>query len=183
MSIGYFIGLGDKTECGGEVLEGDYGISWNGIVHALEGHKVSCGVDGETYEIVGGVSSFSSSGRRVAGTLDSLSSCPCRAQLLPTISTASYHAVPSPAVRPARAPSSAASSTPPGTAQGGAFDEQFSLVDVQGKPHCTLKYVLLQGDQRVASGSLDAQGCCASQCSPNPARMTFATHFPSPGLE
>ncbi|MCY1398033.1 hypothetical protein D9M71_130590 [compost metagenome] len=76
MAIGYYIGLGDKTACGGQVLEGDRGISWDGVIHALEGHLVSCAKDGKAYQIYGGVSSFTSNGRRVAGTLDSFSGCP-----------------------------------------------------------------------------------------------------------
>lgn len=179
MSIGYFIGLGDKTGCGGEVLEGDYGISWHGVIHALEGHKVSCAEDGETYEIVGGVSSFTSSGRRVAGTLDSFSSCPCRAQFLPSVLTASYHGKANVLVAPAQT----AKPTVPVTPLRNAYDEQFRLVDLRERPHSTLKYLLLQDGQLVASGTLDSRGCCDSQCSPARSHMAIAIHAPSPGLE
>ena len=83
MARGYFIGLDDKTTCGGKVLESDPGITWNGIQHALEGHLVSCGQDGKAYPICGGVDGFISNGRRVAGTLDSRSTtCDERFQLL-----------------------------------------------------------------------------------------------------
>lgn len=34
MSDGYFIGLGDKTTCGGEVLDGDERINMFGVLHA-----------------------------------------------------------------------------------------------------------------------------------------------------
>lgn len=187
MSVGYFIGLGDKTECGGVVLEGDYGISWDGVIHALEGHKVSCGKDKKTYEILGGVSSFTTDGRRVAGTLDSFSGCPCRAQLLPSVLTASYHGEPSTAVQAARtfrqAPRSDSTDSVGTSTNADTYDEQFSLVDHQGRPHCTLEYLLLQGDQRLASGTLDEQGCSSSQCSSTPSRLNFATHLPSPVLE
>jgi len=90
MAKGYFICRGDKTYCGGEVLEGHAGITWHGLLHSHEGDRVSCGKDGKTYRILGGVSHFTSDGKRVAGTLDSVSGCPCRSQLIPSITTASY---------------------------------------------------------------------------------------------
>ncbi|WP_445262021.1 PAAR domain-containing protein [Pseudomonas sp. EL_65y_Pfl1_R83] len=43
MTEGYFIGLGDKTTCGGEVLDGDPRIDIHGLLHAREGDRVSCG--------------------------------------------------------------------------------------------------------------------------------------------
>ncbi|WP_080290282.1 polymorphic toxin type 44 domain-containing protein [Pseudomonas syringae] len=99
MAKGYFICRGDKTYCGGEVLEGHTGITWHGLLHSHEGDRVSCGKDGKTYRILGGVSHFTSDGKRVAGTLDSVSGCPCRSQLIPSITTASYIAEDSPTTR------------------------------------------------------------------------------------
>lgn len=90
MSAGYFIGLGDKTTCGGKVLEGDNRINIFGLPHACAGDRVSCGKDGKTYQIVGGISFMKSHGRLMAGTLDSFSGCPCRARLIPSVITATY---------------------------------------------------------------------------------------------
>ncbi|MDI2595209.1 polymorphic toxin type 44 domain-containing protein [Pseudomonas sp. 681] len=90
MSDGYFIGQGDKTTCGGMVLDGDPRVDILGLLHACEGDRVSCGVDGKTYQIYGGISHMESHGRLMAGTLDSFSGCPCRAQLIPSVFTASY---------------------------------------------------------------------------------------------
>ncbi|MFO2463521.1 PAAR domain-containing protein [Pseudomonas sp. 15FMM3] len=90
MNKGYFIGLGDKTSCGGEVLEGDNRVSLYGLLHACEGDRVTCGQNGQAYTILGGISHISSHGRHMAGTLDSFSSCPCRAQLIPSVFTVSY---------------------------------------------------------------------------------------------
>ena len=56
MSEGFFIGLGDKTSCGGEVLDGDPRINLYGLLHACEGDRVTCGVNGKTYRIEGGIS-------------------------------------------------------------------------------------------------------------------------------
>lgn len=90
MAKGHFIRLGDKTTCGGEVKEADTRIMMFGFAHAREGDQVTCGVDGKTYRIEGGVSFMNSHGRLVAGSLDSFSGCPCKAELKPTLFTASY---------------------------------------------------------------------------------------------
>lgn len=90
MNEGYFIGQGDKTTCGGEVLDGDGRINLYGLLHACEGDRVTCGKDGETYRIVGGISYMNSHGRLMAGTLDSYSDCPCRAGLIPSVFSAKY---------------------------------------------------------------------------------------------
>ena len=90
MNEGYFIGLNDKTTCGGKVLDGDTRVMMYGVAHACEGDRVTCGEDGETYRIVGGVSHIISHGKHVAGTLDSYSNCPCKAQLIPSVFTATY---------------------------------------------------------------------------------------------
>lgn len=83
MTKGHFIRLGDKTTCGGEVMEADTRVMMFGFAHAREGDRVTCGVDGETYTIQGGVSYINSHGRLVAGSLDSFSSCPCRSRADP----------------------------------------------------------------------------------------------------
>lgn len=97
MSDVYFIGLDDETTCGGKVLDGDPRINLYGVLHACEGDRVTCGVTGKTYEIVGGISFMQSHGRLMAGTLDSRSGCPCKSELIPSVKTASYTHKPSPA--------------------------------------------------------------------------------------
>ncbi|CAI8951737.1 MULTISPECIES: PAAR domain-containing protein [Pseudomonas] len=90
MNEGHFIGLDDKTTCGGKVLDGHTGVMMFGIAHAREGDRVSCGKDGKTYKIVGGISYMISHGKALAGTLDSHSDCPCKARLIPSMVTATY---------------------------------------------------------------------------------------------
>ncbi|WP_458131174.1 PAAR domain-containing protein [Pseudomonas sp. R3-41] len=90
MNVGYYIGLGDDTSCGGKVLDGDPRINLYGLLHACEGDRVSCGKDGQTYRIIGGISHMISHGRLMAGTLDSYSGCPCEAHLIPSVFTATY---------------------------------------------------------------------------------------------
>ncbi|WP_455710426.1 PAAR domain-containing protein [Pseudomonas umsongensis] len=90
MAKGYFIRKGDKTTCGGEVLDADTRVMMFGFAHARAGDPVSCGKNDETYEIEGGIAFFGSHGGLVAGSLDSRSGCPCKAGLVPSFTTATY---------------------------------------------------------------------------------------------
>ena len=83
---GFYLRGGDKTTCGGKILAGDETLSWYGVAGALEGDIVSCGRHPGTYQILGGTSDTWDEGRRLAGTLDSVSSCPCRARFIQSIS-------------------------------------------------------------------------------------------------
>ncbi|MFJ2694388.1 PAAR domain-containing protein [Pseudomonas sp. NPDC087336] len=103
MAKGHFIRLGDETTCGGKVLEADTRVMMFGIAHAREGDRVSCGKNDETYTIVGGVSYINSHGRIVAGSLDSYTTCPCRARLIPSVFTATYESRSSAAPQTTRA--------------------------------------------------------------------------------
>ncbi|ATN12922.1 hypothetical protein CRN80_26275 [Pseudomonas sp. FDAARGOS_380] len=91
MSVGHFICQGDKTSCGGEVLGVDQTTHMNGRLRACEGDPVTCGKDGQTYKIIGGISFMESNGRLVAGTVDSYSGCPCKAELIPLALFGEYH--------------------------------------------------------------------------------------------
>lgn len=106
MAIGFFIRRGDKTTCGGVVLEGHPSFCLHGVPLAREGDQVTCGKDGKPYVIAGGIHHFMT-GARAAGTLDSFSTCPCRAQLIHSLPSATYRSdgapsgpadIPSPAV-------------------------------------------------------------------------------------
>ncbi|UVJ44984.1 PAAR domain-containing protein [Pseudomonas sp. LS1212] len=115
MADGHFIRLGDKTTCGGTVQEADTRVMMFGIAHAREGDRVTCGKDGKTYVISGGVPYINSHGRLVAGTLDSVSTCPCKATLIPSFFKSTYessrNAAP-PATRTAAQPAAPAASNP-----------------------------------------------------------------------
>lgn len=84
MAYGYLICLGDKTTCGGTVLGGDGDFTINGRAQARQGDPVTCGVTGKMYQILGGVWDIVNDGIPVAGSLDSFSSCPCHANLIPS---------------------------------------------------------------------------------------------------
>lgn len=87
---GYFLVRGDKTSCGGEILAGSPSFTLNGYERICEDDPVSCGKDGNTYKVTGGIDYFTYYGRRVAGTLDSFSGCPCKSRLLHSIDSDTY---------------------------------------------------------------------------------------------
>ncbi|SQC93681.1 Pyocin large subunit [Cedecea neteri] len=81
MATGYYLRVGDRTTCGGKILTGDPTVIWYDANAAREGDLVSCGKNpGVTYKILGGTDSFMDETQRLAGTLDSISSCPCKAR-------------------------------------------------------------------------------------------------------
>ncbi|HEM7931806.1 TPA: PAAR domain-containing protein, partial [Citrobacter braakii] len=84
-SMGFYLRVGDLTTCGGKILTGDETLSWYGVAGAREGDAVSCGKHPGMYKILGGTSDTWDEGRRLAGTLDSVSSCPCRARFIQSI--------------------------------------------------------------------------------------------------
>ncbi|MFZ3619730.1 PAAR domain-containing protein [Leclercia barmai] len=85
MALGFYLRVGDPTTCKGKILTGDETLSWYGVAGAREGDLVSCGKHFGTYKILGGTTDIWDEGRRLAGTLDSISSCPCKAKFIPSI--------------------------------------------------------------------------------------------------
>lgn len=179
MAIGYFIVAGDKTSCGGEVLDGHDGVTLHEQLPARDGDRVTCGKDGKIYQILGGVSYYVSHGRAVAGTLDSISSCPCRATLIPSVFESSYGDDDSPAQQPGRATAQAPIPTP----TGAMCDQRFQLLNRWHQPLVSLEYALLQNDQCVAIARLDGRGHSSAHSSTNPTNLKIATSAPSPVME
>ncbi|EMP2052222.1 TPA: PAAR domain-containing protein [Enterobacter kobei] len=85
MAIGHFLFRGDKTACGGRILEGCPDHQFFQKDMACEGHQVTCGKHAGRFRIVGGLDSDDIHGKRVAGTLHSRSSCPCNSRFIPSI--------------------------------------------------------------------------------------------------
>lgn len=102
MTEGYFIRRDDWTTCGGKVLDADGHLMMFDFAAACAGDPVSCGKDNRIYAIVGGISHIESHGRLLAGTLDSFSSCPCNARLIPSVLDTTYCNEEAPAPRAAR---------------------------------------------------------------------------------
>lgn len=90
MSTGIYLRVGDETSCGGAIIEGCSSWLINGRPIARDGDQVTCGRDGQVYNIMGGVHFTMVDGRPAAGTLDSVSSCPCEATLIPSTYDAMY---------------------------------------------------------------------------------------------
>lgn len=144
MSKGYFLRVGDKTTCGGQILTGDPIMTWHGKASAREGDKVTCGKHSGVYQIIGGISHFSSMGKRTAGTLDSYSSCPCRARFIASISD-NY------------TPDSKLSSSPP-PSEPETYRVRYLCQNDQGEPYINNHYHLyLQNGVRY-TGTTDANG-------------------------
>lgn len=90
MAKGYILHMYDPTTCGGRVLEGAPNRRTNGTPVARMGDKVSCGKNNGIYQIIGGISWITTEGRLVAGSLNSFSSCPCNAKIIPQITVQAY---------------------------------------------------------------------------------------------
>ncbi|EFV42264.1 hypothetical protein HMPREF0864_00593 [Enterobacteriaceae bacterium 9_2_54FAA] len=105
---GYFIRVGDKTSCGGTVRGGNPNYNMHGRAASRHGDLVTCGKDGKTYRIIGGIPGMLDNNVQLAGTLDSISSCPCRAKLLSSLSSATYEKTSRAEARMAAAPQSEA---------------------------------------------------------------------------
>lgn len=198
MSDGYFIGQGDKTTCGGTVLDGDGRVNIFGLFHACEGDRVSCGYDGKIYRIRGGISYMESHGRLMAGTLDSFSECPCSARLIPSVLTARYGNEKSTlqALRRADQPASpTVTSHSQGSAQKSSlgipatlhftksFAQSFAITDSQtGQPLISRSYIaLVDGHRKV--GVTDANGIAIVEALTADSVIELHVIFQSPARE
>ena len=184
MSEGFFIGLGDKTSCGGEVLDGDPRINLYGLLHACEGDRVTCGVNGKTYRIEGGISHMKSHGRLMAGTLDSLSSCPCKATLTPSVYTARYVKQPSAAQPMRRTAEATPTSAPRPTPQPSSF-----TLSTGSRRKVALAAALAAGaaltllDQPYAALDLPSRRCitrCLLDCASQAERIYVMADYEAP---
>lgn len=90
MAKGYYLVQGDKTICGGKIVDGVSDHCLFGKAIARERDRVTCGQHPGMYMIIGGLANDSVHGRKIAGTLDSISSCPCRARFVPSMMQDTY---------------------------------------------------------------------------------------------
>lgn len=81
---GYYLFRGDKTRCGGVITEGWSDHQHFGKDMSCEGHKVTCGKYPGLYRTCGGLENDDIHGKRIAGTLHSYSSCPCKSKFIPS---------------------------------------------------------------------------------------------------
>ncbi|WP_047607014.1 PAAR domain-containing protein [Rahnella aquatilis] len=90
MAKGYYLVLGDKTTCGGKILDGEPTHTIMGKPVAREQEPVTCGQHPGIYKIIGHIPGDSIMGRKFAGTLHSKSSCPCQARFVPSMVNDAY---------------------------------------------------------------------------------------------
>ncbi|PLR40811.1 hypothetical protein CYR55_05910 [Chimaeribacter californicus] len=90
MAKGYYLVQGDRTTCGGIIIEGEPTHTLFGKPLARERDQVTCGQYAGKFFIAGGIETDTIFGRKIAGTLDSKSTCPCQARLVPSILTDTY---------------------------------------------------------------------------------------------
>ena len=93
MAIGNYLVKGDKTTCGGVIIEGDTTHTLFGKPIARERDKVTCGQHPGIFYIAGCISNDVVHGRKMAGTLDSQSTCPCKARFVPSMMNDTYEKV------------------------------------------------------------------------------------------
>ncbi|WP_277850227.1 lipase family protein [Moellerella wisconsensis] len=154
MAIGYFLRVGDKTTCGGQILTGDQSMQWYGVAGAREGDLVSCGKHSGMYRILGGISSMWLEDRKHAGSLESFSSCPCKSRFIPSISD-SY------------SPLSSSESVPYSEYENSSSDKdndklshwiECVLLDESGMPLSEIPYTLKVGDRIIKHGTTSTTG-------------------------
>lgn len=81
---------GDKTTCGGRIITGAEDHTLFGKPVAREQDGVTCGKFVGIYKVAGDIDNDIIHGRRMAGTLDSYSSCPCKAKFIPSMMNDTY---------------------------------------------------------------------------------------------
>ncbi|UFH50529.1 PAAR domain-containing protein [Pseudomonas sp. KNUC1026] len=174
MATGYFIHQGDRTTCGGTVLEGETRFRGYGIPRAREGDRVTCGKGGHIYSIAGGLRNFMLWGRLAAGSLDSVSTCPCQAQLIPSHSSFRYikETIDFPS-----SPGVSVWNTPP------MFGVRFQIVGTDHYPIKALYYALVKKGLCIRCGVLDGQGFSDIEAGETDSPIEIAVSAPSPSLE
>lgn len=90
MSTGYFLRKYDRTTCGGVIYPSQDKFKILGLPVARAGDSVTCGKDGNVYQIMGSVPKMSYKGIGLAGSIHSKSTCPCMSELLPSCEKAKY---------------------------------------------------------------------------------------------
>lgn len=96
MAMGYYLVMGDKTTCGGVILEGDPTHLIMGKPVARELDRVTCGKlpPYMQFPISGSIPGDTVNMRNFAGTLHSKSTCPCQSRFIPSMVNDTYEVLP-----------------------------------------------------------------------------------------
>lgn len=87
---GFYLVQGDKTTCGGRITTGAEDHTLFDKPVAREQDSVTCGKHAGLFRIAGGIDNDTIHDRRMAGTLDSYSTCPCKAKFIPSMWNNTY---------------------------------------------------------------------------------------------
>lgn len=87
---GFYLVQGDKTTCGGRITTGAEDHTLFDKPVAREQDSVTCGKHAGIFKIAGGIDNDTIHNRRMAGTLDSYSTCPCKAKFIPSMMDDTY---------------------------------------------------------------------------------------------
>jgi hypothetical protein len=87
---GFYLVQGDKTTCGGKITTGAEDHTLFDKPVAREQDRVTCGKHAGLYRIAGGIDNDTIHDRRMAGTLDSYSTCPCKSKFIPSMMDDTY---------------------------------------------------------------------------------------------
>ncbi len=163
MATGFFLYHLDKTTCGGRILSGasddTYEIGGIERQQVREGDPVNCGKFEGRFRVCGGMGDTYELGGELkewAGSLDSYSSCPCRARFIPSVPTHTYESDCN-AVRGAERT---------GTARKKAQESESEqrVQAVKKKREITLTIgVFFDGTGNNADNSTDRQKACTSE--------------------
>lgn len=87
---GFYLVQGDRTTCGGKITTGAEDHTLFDKPVAREQDSVTCGKHAGLFKIAGGIDNDTIHDRRMAGTLDSYSTCPCKAKFIPSMMDDTY---------------------------------------------------------------------------------------------
>ncbi|MDX6041233.1 PAAR domain-containing protein [Scandinavium lactucae] len=90
---GFYLVQGDKTTCGGKITTGAEDHTLFDKPVAREQDSVTCGKHAGLFRIAGGIDNDTIHDRRMAGTLDSYSTCPCKAKFIPSMMDDTYEKI------------------------------------------------------------------------------------------
>ena len=131
---GFYLVQGDKTTFGGRIITGAEDHTLFGKPVAREQDGVTCGKFPGIYKVAGGIDNDIIHGRRMAGTLDSFSSCPCRAKFIPSMLEDTYEKSGGSANSAGGATAATSTATSPATTLPVTTAGQSS--DLKTQPHC-----------------------------------------------
>jgi len=133
---GFYLVQGDRTTCGGKITTGAEDHTLFDKPVAREQDSVTCGKHAGLFKIAGGIDNDTIHDRRMAGTLDSYSTCPCKAKFIPSMMDDTYEKSGGSANSAGGATTAAATSTSTPSAATPSVTAAGQSSELMSKPHC-----------------------------------------------